>query len=36
VTDAINLEQRGIDAGLRVLPAGQTWTGWIDIEALAS
>jgi aldose 1-epimerase len=36
VTDAVNLEQQGVDAGLRVLPAGQTWEGWIDIEALIS
>ena len=33
VTDAINLQQRGIDAGLKVLPPGQAWTGFIIIEA---
>lgn len=35
VTDAINLQQRGIDAGLQVLGAGGTWAGWIEIEAAA-
>jgi aldose 1-epimerase len=34
VTNAINLQQKGIDAGLRVLPPGGTWTGRIDIEVL--
>jgi aldose 1-epimerase len=34
VTNAINLEQRGVDAGLQVLQPGETWTGWIDIEAI--
>jgi len=34
VTDAINLEQQGVDAGLRVLAPGEQWTGWIDIEAI--
>jgi aldose 1-epimerase len=29
-TDAINLEQRGIDAGLRVLAPGETWAGVIQ------
>ncbi|MCW3055154.1 MAG: galactose mutarotase-like enzyme [Chthonomonadales bacterium] len=28
-TDAVNLEARGIDAGLIALPAGETWTGHI-------
>ncbi len=32
-TDAINLQQQGIDAGLRVLQSGESWTGFIDIEA---
>jgi aldose 1-epimerase len=31
VTDAINLQQRGIDAGLNVLPPRDSWTGLIDI-----
>jgi aldose 1-epimerase len=30
-TDAINLQQQGVDAGLKVLPPGQAWTGWIEI-----
>lgn len=29
VTDAVNLEPKGIDAGLIALPAGQTWNGEI-------
>lgn len=33
VTDAINLQQRGIDAGLQVLAPGAVWRGWIEIEA---
>lgn len=32
-TDAINLRQQGIDAGLRILQPGESWTGSIDIEA---
>lgn len=32
VTDAINLHQRGVDAGLRLLPPGESWTGCIVIE----
>ncbi|MEZ6124614.1 MAG: aldose 1-epimerase [Planctomycetaceae bacterium] len=32
-TDAINLQQRGVDAGLRVLGPGESWTGWIEIAA---
>lgn len=36
VTDAINLQQRGIDAGLRILPPGETWSGRIDIEVSAT
>ncbi len=35
VTDAINLQQKGIDAGLQILPPGETWTGRIDIEVCA-
>lgn len=31
VTDAINLEQQGIDAGLRVLEPGQECSAWIEI-----
>jgi aldose 1-epimerase len=30
-TDAINLQPRGIDAGLIVLPAGQRWSGSVSI-----
>lgn len=33
VTDAINLQSRGIDAGLRVLPPGGTVRTWITLEA---
>ena len=33
VTDAINLQQQDIDAGLRVLQPGGQWTGQIDIGA---
>lgn len=32
-TDAINLQQQGIDAGLRVLAPGGSWQGWIEITA---
>lgn len=31
-TDAINLHQQGLQAGLKVLEPGDTWTGFIDIE----
>ena len=31
VTDAINLQQQGVDAGLNVMPPGGTWGGWIEI-----
>lgn len=34
VTNAINLQQQGVDAGLRVLEPGASWTAWIEIEAL--
>ena len=30
-TDAINLQQRGIDAGLLVLPPGETWRGVVEL-----
>ncbi|HIE98512.1 MAG TPA: aldose 1-epimerase [Planctomycetes bacterium] len=30
-TDAINLQQQGVDAGLQVLAPGKVWTGWIEI-----
>jgi len=33
-TDAINLHQQGIEAGLKILPPNETWTGTIDIEAV--
>ena len=36
VTDAINLQQKGIDAGLQVLPPGETWSGRIEIDVLAT
>ena len=35
LTNAINLQQQNIDAGLRILPSGESWTGKIDIEVLA-
>ena len=30
-TDAINLQQKGVDAGLKVLEPGESWSGWIEI-----
>ncbi len=30
-TDAINLQQQGVDAGLQVLEPGGSWKGWIEI-----
>jgi aldose 1-epimerase len=33
VTDAINLQQQGIDAGWQTLGPGESRTTWIDIEA---
>jgi aldose 1-epimerase len=33
-TDAINLEQRGVDAGWRVLAPGQTWTAEVACEVV--
>ena len=36
VTNAINLQQKGIDAGLQVLPPGETWSGRIEIEVCAT
>jgi aldose 1-epimerase len=30
-TDAINLQQRGTDAGLRVLAPGESWTGVVQV-----
>ncbi len=33
VTDAINLQQQGVDAGWQVLGPGESFTTWIDIEA---
>ncbi len=32
-TNAIQLEQQGIDAGWQVLPPGESWTTWIQITA---
>jgi aldose 1-epimerase len=31
-TDAINLQQRGLDAGLRVLAPGESWTGVVELR----
>ena len=31
-TDAINLQQQGIDAGLIVLPPAERWHGWVQVE----
>ena len=33
-TDAINLHQRGVDAGWRVLPSGESWSAEVvcDVE----
>ena len=36
VTDAINLQQKGIDAGLQILPPGKIWSGRIEIEVRAT
>jgi aldose 1-epimerase len=36
ITDAINLQRRGIDAGLRVLAAGETVEGTMIVEVEAS
>lgn len=36
VTNAINLQQQGIDAGWRVLAPRATWNTWIEIEAIAT
>ena len=33
LTDAINLQQQDIDAGLAILPPGDRHTGWIEISA---
>ena len=35
ITDAINLQQRGVDAGLQVLAPGQEWTGTVRLEVTA-
>lgn len=34
ITDAINLQPQGIDAGLLVLPPGGAWEGWLRWEWL--
>jgi aldose 1-epimerase len=31
ITDAINLQQQGVDAGLLVLAPGATWQGWVEV-----
>jgi aldose 1-epimerase len=33
VTDAVNLSNRGIDAGWRILPPSGEWKSWIEITA---
>jgi aldose 1-epimerase len=35
-TDAINLQQRGIDAGLRVLAPGEAWSAIVELHAALS
>jgi aldose 1-epimerase len=35
-TDAINLQQRGVDAGLLVLEAGQTWSAVVEMCVASS
>ena len=30
-TDAVNLQQRQVDAGWKVLPPGQSWTGVVEM-----
>jgi aldose 1-epimerase len=32
ITDAINLQQRGVEAGLLVLPPGGRWTGVVELR----
>jgi aldose 1-epimerase len=32
ITDAINMQQRGVDAGLLVLPPGKRWTGVVELR----
>ena len=32
-TDAVHLQQRGIDAGWQVMPPGGEWRTWIQITA---
>jgi aldose 1-epimerase len=34
VTDAINLQQQGVDAGLLVLPPGEKWSGVVEIAVV--
>ena len=31
ITDAINLQQQGVDAGLQVLAPGDAWQGWVEV-----
>jgi len=35
VTDAINLQQKGVDAGLMVLNPGDTWKGVVQLDLLS-
>jgi aldose 1-epimerase len=35
-TDAVNLHERGIEAGLRVLEPGGRWSGWVEMALAAS
>ena len=34
VTDAINLQQRGVDAGLLVLPPGEQWSAVVELSTV--
>jgi aldose 1-epimerase len=36
ITDAINLQPRGVDAGLRVLEPGGRWQGWVEMALIDS
>jgi aldose 1-epimerase len=35
VTDALNLQQRGVDAGLLVVPPGGSWSGAVELAVTA-
>jgi aldose 1-epimerase len=34
MTDAINLQQRGVEAGWRVLPPGESWTSVVELRVV--